>query len=143
MAASPASAYEDVYEDSLADSSEHAAGMTTAEEIAAAVEAALRASGLERGQARQEIVDTRVLNKPKLFAGDSEEWGTWRFNALNFLGCIHAKYPEEIEAAEGHGTMIDDTGLDEAASARSRTLFAILCSLLGERPLRFVMHTPV
>ena len=61
-----------------------------AEQVAAAATAAQRAgTGQTRtavSTASTELIDTKLLSKPKVFNGNAEEWASWSFKMTAYLG---------------------------------------------------------
>ncbi|CAK0858488.1 unnamed protein product [Prorocentrum cordatum] len=118
-----------------------------AEERALAAESAAASAGAAASRpvaaaraAPQDLVDTRLLAKPKAFGGSEDEWPGWSFKMLAYLGALDEMMANELTAAmtfpleEVRNARL----LEEGASQRSRQLYFILVLLLEGAALQLI-----
>ncbi|CAK0906965.1 unnamed protein product, partial [Prorocentrum cordatum] len=118
-----------------------------AEERALAAESAAASAGAAASRpvaaaraAPQDLVDTRLLAKPKAFGGNEDEWPGWSFKMLAYLGALDEQMANELTAAmtfpleEVRNARL----LEEGASQRSRQLYFILVLLLEGAALQLI-----
>ncbi|CAK0818942.1 unnamed protein product, partial [Prorocentrum cordatum] len=118
-----------------------------AEERALAAESAAASAGAAASRpvaaaraAPQDLVDTRLLAKPKAFGGSEDEWPGWSFKMLAYLGALDEQMANELTAAmtfpleEVRNARL----LEEGASQRSRQLYFILVLLLEGAALQLI-----
>ncbi len=120
--------------------------VTSAEHRAAAAEARVDAveiaprarttkvPGAAAYNAPQELVDTKLLTKPKAFGSNEEEWPSWSFKMMAYLGALD----ELTQAISDPLDQVWNRNLNEPeAESRSRQLF-ILVLLLGGTALQMI-----
>ncbi|CAK0814821.1 unnamed protein product, partial [Prorocentrum cordatum] len=118
-----------------------------AEERALAAESAAASAGAAASRpvaaaraAPQDLVDTRLLAKPKAFGGSEDERPGWSFKMLAYLGALDEQMANELTAAmtfpleEVRNARL----LEEGASQRSRQLYFILVLLLEGAALQLI-----
>ena len=66
-----------------------------AEQRAAAAERAAGA-GSPAAAAAADLVDTKLLSKPKSFSGNQDEWAGWSFKMLAYLGALDGNITSEL-----------------------------------------------
>ena len=86
---------------------------------------------------RTEIVDTRLLSKPKNFNGKQDEWVAWAFKLRAYLGALGGVLLKEIDAV-GAAAQADvlNVRLTPEGQGRSRKLYYILVLLLDDQALQ-------
>ena len=52
-----------------------------------------------------ELVDTKLLTKPRSFGGKEEEWGSWSFNMLAYVSALDGDMLKELTAASAEPAM--------------------------------------
>jgi hypothetical protein len=124
-------------------SAEHRAA--AAEARVDAVEAASQARttkvpGAAAYNAPQELVDTKLLTKPKAFGSNEEEWPSWSFKMMAYLGALDAEMVDELTQAitDPLDQVWNRNLLDPGAEARSRQLYFILVLLLEGPALQMI-----
>ncbi|CAK0902772.1 unnamed protein product [Prorocentrum cordatum] len=111
-----------------------------AESAAASAGAAVNRPVAAARAAPQDLVDTRLLAKPKAFGGSEDEWPGWSFKMLAYLGALDEQMANELTAAmtfpleEVRNARL----LEEGASQRSRQLYFILVLLLEGAALQLI-----
>ena len=85
------------------------------------------------------LVDTKLVNKPKPFSGNSADWRDWKFKMTSYLGCLDLKYDEDFEAIENDKeTDYQSAMADVEEDKRSRVLFHLLASMTEGKALLIV-----
>ncbi len=89
---------------------------------------------------RTEIVDIRLLSKPKNFSGKHDEWAAWAFKIKTYLGAPDGVLLKAIDAAEAD---VLCARLTPEVQERNRKLYYVLMLLLDDQALKDVMPVPV
>ena len=110
---------------------------------AAAAAAAPRTGDVEAVGSRalpSELIDTRLLAKPKAFGGIEEDWPAWSFKMMAYLSALDHTMTEELLHAvvEPLEDVRNSKLLLPAAQARSRQLYFILVLLLEGQALLLI-----
>ena len=93
---------------------------------------------------RAEIVDTRLLSKPKNFNGRLEEWIPGAFKIRAYLGALDGTLLTELDGVAAVAMdAVANVKLTTASQARSRQLYYILVLLLDEQALQLVRPVAV
>ena len=53
------------------------------------------------------VIDTRVLGKPKTYSGIKDEFATWKYQTLNYLGALSGDLMESAMLAEGEAVQAE------------------------------------
>ena len=88
-------------------------------QVDAQLAAAAAARPVDPPQPRSEIVDTRLLSKPKNFNGKLDEWIPWAFKIRAYLGALDGTLLEELDGVAAHSMGdVANSGLTTASAAR-------------------------
>eukprot|EP00971_Amphidinium_carterae_P332082 6466041-Amphidinium_carterae.1 len=80
---------------------------------------------------RAQLVDTKVMNKPKSFSGVQSEWGEWSFVFRAYVAAIDPRLRDVVErsAASAHPLAVPaDTSADRQLGAQLYYLLALMTS---------------
>ena len=66
-----------------------------------------------------ELVDTKLLTKPRPFGGKEEEWGSWSFKMLAYVGALDGEMLKELTAASLEAVVANVQNHRMRAKARS------------------------
>jgi hypothetical protein len=79
------------------------------------------------------LVDTKFVQRPKVFDNDEQKWRDWKFQLLTFVDLIDPAYSETLAKAESSTAAVSVT---DAQKAPARLLYALLASITCGRGLR-------
>ena len=91
-----------------------------------------------------ELVDTKLLTKPRPFGGKEEEWGSWSFKMLAYVGALDGEMLKELTAAalEPVVANVQNHRMSGDGQERSRQMYYILILLLEGQALQVVKALP-
>ena len=91
-----------------------------------------------------ELVDTKLLTKPRPFGGKEEEWGSWSFKMLAYVGALDGEMLKELTAAAAEPvvTNVQNHRMSGDGQERSRQMYYILILLLEGQALQVVKALP-
>ena len=88
---------------------------------------------------QNDLVDTRLLSKPKPFNGSVDEWAGWAFKMLAYLSALDGAMSAELAAAvAGNIGDVRNSNMTMQEQARSRQLYFVLVLLLEGPALQLV-----
>ena len=75
-----------------------------------------------------ELVDAKLLSKPKVFGGKEDEWAQWAFKMLAYVGALDGEMLDELTAASAEAVVsnVANSRLSAAGQERRRQLYYIL-----------------
>ena len=91
-----------------------------------------------------DLVDTRLLTKPRAFGGQEAEWPGWSFKMLAYIGALDGDMLSELEeaAAATAVTDVQNVRMSPDGQGRSRQLYYVLILLLEGSALQLVKAVP-
>ena len=91
-----------------------------------------------------ELVDTKLLTKPRRFSGKEGERSAWTFKMLAYVGALDGEMLAVLTAASSEATVTNmaNNRLHLAGQERSRQLYYILILLLEGPALQIVKSVP-
>jgi DNA-binding protein YbaB len=91
-----------------------------------------------------ELVDTKLLTKPRPFGGKEEEWGSWSFKMLAYIGALDGEMLKELMAASLEAVVanVQNSRMTTEGQERSRQMYYILILLLEGQALQVVKALP-
>ena len=91
-----------------------------------------------------ELVDTKLLTKPRSFGGKEEEWGSWSFKMLAYVGALDGEMLKELMAASLEAVVanVQNSRMTTEGQERSRQMYYILILLLEGQALQVVKALP-
>ena len=91
-----------------------------------------------------ELVDTKLLTKPRPFGGKEEEWGSWSFKMLAYIGALDGEMLKELTAAAFEPVVanVQNSRMSAEGQERSRQMYYIFILLLEGQALQVVKALP-
>ena len=91
------------------------------------------------GSASQ-VIDTRLLGKPRGYSGNKHDFPTFKYSLMNYLGALSPELADITKAAAGAPKPIIMSALSDAERKNGVTLSYILSQLLTGSSLTLVMN---
>ncbi len=112
--------------------------------LAASVPVASQPAAATSRSPAADLVDTRLLTKPRAFGGQEAEWAGWSFKMLAYIGALDGDMLSElVEAAAAPAvTDVQNVRMSPAGQGRSRQLYYVLILLLEGTALQLVKAVP-
>ncbi|CAK0826406.1 unnamed protein product, partial [Prorocentrum cordatum] len=84
------------------------------------------------------LVDTRLLGRPNKYSGNRDEFPTFRYQLISYLGAIDPRLASAVTTAASHNTVITLTEMGDDSKQYAATMGYILSQLLGGSALTLV-----
>jgi hypothetical protein len=112
--------------------------------LAASVPVASQPAAATSRPPAADLVDTRLLTKPKAFGGQEAEWAGWSFKMLAYIGALDGDMLGELVEAAAAPAVADvqNVRMSPPGQARSRQLYYVLILLLEGTALQLVKAVP-
>ena len=89
------------------------------------------------------VIDTRTLEKPKSFSGQSSEWTSWQFTFKAFACAVHPKMKEVFELATRKGAdPVNASDITGELQSLSTQLYFMLVMMLSDQAQEIVRNSP-
>ena len=72
---------------------------------------------------------SRLVQRPKMFAGNKEEWRFFKNNMINYMSAVKVQYLVDMKTAADLKSEVNDEG-NEGLRQRSVALYSVLYSFL-------------
>ncbi|CAK0836789.1 unnamed protein product, partial [Prorocentrum cordatum] len=86
------------------------------------------------------LVDTRLLGRPNKYSGNRDEFPTFRYQLISYLGAIDPRLAQAVTTAATHGSVITLSEMGDDNKQFAATMGYILSQLLGGSALTLVMN---
>ncbi|CAK0819502.1 unnamed protein product [Prorocentrum cordatum] len=86
------------------------------------------------------LVDTRLLGRPNKYSGNRDEFPTFRYQLISYLGAIGPRLAQAVTTAATHGNVITLSEMGDDNKQFAATMGYTLSQLLGGSALTLVMN---
>lgn len=99
-------------------------------------------AGSSQSSRQNDIVDTRILSKPKPWTGDRQDWKRFAFQLSAYMQALSPELPGMMKVAEKVGTQLEHVNMTADKVHLDMKFHTILCMLVEGQALQDIMNCP-